>query len=181
MIFSKTKIVDVFIIKPKLFHDERGFFYESWNIDYFNKKVGKNFSFIQENVSFSKKNVLRGLHYQVSKPQGKLVSVFKGSILDVVIDLRKSSKTFGKHITYKLSSRNKELLWVPPGCAHGFLVLSNFAKVLYQVTDNYSPNDERCILWSDRTLMINWGIRNKPKISQKDSKGVTFLEAEKFK
>ena len=95
--------------------------------------------------------------------------------------MRKSSKTFGKHITYKLSSRNKELLWVPPGCAHGFLVLSNFAKVLYQVTDNYSPNDERCILWSDRTLMINWGIRNKPKISQKDSKGVTFLEAEKFK
>ena len=171
----KTKFKGLLIYQKDSFSDRRGYFREL----YLQKHFRTKFPF--DAMSFSKKNVLRGLHYQVSKPQGKLVSVFKGSILDVVIDLRKSSKTFGKHITYKLSSRNKELLWVPPGCAHGFLVLSNFAKVLYQVTDNYSPNDERCILWSDRTLMINWGIRNKPKISQKDSKGVTFLEAEKFK
>ena len=176
----KTKIKNVTIFEPNLFRDDRGFFLETWNKEKFEKFFDEKIDFVQDNMSFSKKNVIRGLHYQIKNPQGKLLRVLKGSILDVVVDLRKSSPTFSKSFSIILSSFNKKILWVPVGCAHGFKAITN-ADVFYKVTDYYSPENERCLLWNDPTLKIDWNIKGKPIISKKDQLGVTFENAELFK
>jgi dTDP-4-dehydrorhamnose 3,5-epimerase len=181
MNITKTKIPDILIIKPKKIFDKRGFFQENWNSRIFKKKIGQKINFVQENYSYSKKGVIRGLHYQLPKPQGKLVSVLKGKILDVAVDLRKSSKTYGKFITIELSEKKMEYLWVPSGFAHGFKVLSDSAVVCYKVTDYYNPKFQHCIKWNDKTLKIKWKIeKSKPIISKKDNQGKLFKETLKF-
>ena len=166
------------IIEPEVYKDSRGYFLENWN-----KKTFKNFTkldvnFVQDNQSQSSKGVLRGLHYQISKPQGKLVSIIYGEVLDVVVDLRKSSPTFGKHLTINLSEKNHKQIWIPPGCAHGFLVLSEFAYCTYKVTEYYSSKDEQCIIWNDPDLNIDWQLKNiNPKISSKDLEGKYLKQA----
>ena len=174
-----TKIENAIIFEPNLFEDERGFFLESWNEEIFKEYFNKKTRFVQDNHSFSKKNVIRGLHYQINKPQGKLLRVTKGSILDIIVDLRKSSPTFSKSFSVILSSDNNRILWVPIGCAHGFKAISN-ADVCYKVTDYYSPKDERCLLWNDPYLKIDWDLEQNPIISEKDKLGVTFTNAELF-
>lgn len=170
-----TKIIDVFEIIPKVFIDSRGFFQESWNKREFQRLSNKVLNFVQDNHSHSKKGVLRGLHYQLNKPQGKLVRVVKGKVLDVVVDLRKNSKTFGQHLTFDLNDHNNKQLWIPPGCAHGFLVLSEFADVVYKTTEYYYPEDEQCIIWNDPDLNINWHLEDiKPQVSKKDMQGNFF-------
>ena len=178
---TPTKIPDVLVIEPRNFSDSRGFFIEAFNQSKY-KEIGIDLPFIQDNLSGSKKGVLRGLHYQIKHPQGKLVSVLKGEVFDVVVDLRKGSKWFGEHVTARLSEHNRHQLWIPPGFAHGFYVLSDWAEFLYKVTDVYAPDWERTIMWNDPTLNINWPIReNFPVIvSEKDAQGCSFLEADKF-
>lgn len=174
-----TDIFNLLILEPEVYKDARGYFLESWN-----KKTIKNFAkldvnFVQDNHSQSSKGVLRGLHYQLSKPQGKLVSIVYGEVLDVVVDLRKSSPTFGKHLTINLSEKNHKQIWIPPGCAHGFLVLSEFAYFTYKVTEYYSSKDEQCIIWNDPDLNIDWQLKNIiPKISCKDLEGKYLKQAE---
>ena len=180
MKYSNTDIYGGIVFDPKLFYDERGFFYESWNFNFFRKVVGDNFNFVQDNHSYSKKDVLRGLHYQINNPQGKLIRVINGTILDVIVDLRKSSPTFSKTFSIILTSENKKILWAPPGCAHGFRVLSKSAEVFYKVTSSYSPNDERCIKWNDKDLNIDWISKSNPIISKKDELGLYFKDAEYF-
>lgn len=180
MNITPTTIPDVLVIEPKIFRDERGFFFESFNQRSFAEQIGKACSFVQDNHSRSIKHVLRGLHYQIRQPQGKLVRVIAGEIFDVAVDIRKGSPTFGQWVGERLSADNRKQLWVPEGFAHGFLVLSDHAEVLYKTTDYWSPQDERCIIWNDATIGIMWPIDGLPVISSKDGHGVTLPTAEVF-
>jgi len=173
----KTDIPDVLIIEPQVFGDERGFFMESFNQQRWEEATGLKRSFVQDNHSCSQKGVLRGLHYQKPKPQGKLVRVIAGEVFDVAVDLRKSSATFGKWVGCRLSAENKHQFWVPEGFAHGFLVLSETAEVLYKTTDYYAPEYEQCIRWDDPDLAIEWPIDVAPSLSAKDAAGVAFNDA----
>ena len=175
-----TKIPDVLIIEPRVFEDKRGFFYESFNEKAFREKTGVDANFVQDNHSRSAQNVLRGLHYQIQQPQGKLVRVVAGAIFDVVVDLRKSSPTYGQWVGSLLSAENKQQMWVPIGFAHGFCVLSEFAEVLYKTTDYYAPQHERCVIWNDPDLAIAWPLETAPTVSAKDQAGTPFKEAEMF-
>lgn len=172
---------DVKLIEPDVFEDTRGFFFESFNQRKIETLIERKCAFVQDNHSGSCMYVLRGLHYQVNNPQGKLLRVINGEVLDVAVDLRKSSPYFGKWESFILSSENRYLAWVPEGFAHGFLVLSEKAEVLYKATDYYAPENERCIIWNDPTLNIEWPLNNNiPVISQKDQQGCLFSEAEYF-
>lgn len=176
-----TEIPDVLILEPKVFGDERGFFYESYNERVFREATGLDVQFVQDNHSRSVQGVLRGLHYQLSPAaQGKLVRCVVGEVFDVAVDVRKSSPTFGKWVGKVLSAENKWMMWVPAGFAHGFVVLSDSAEFLYKTTDYYSPQYERCIVWNDATLAINWPIIGEPSLSGKDAQGATLKTVEVF-
>ncbi len=175
---TATTIADVLIVEPKVFGDSRGFFFESFNQRAFNAATGVDFSFVQDNHSRSEKGVLRGLHYQLGKPQGKLVRVARGSVFDVAVDIRPASPTFGKWFGIELNEHDNRQLWVPPGLAHGFLVLSESADCLYKTTDYYAPELERCIAWNDADLGIDWPLEQPLKLSAKDIAGVAFKLAE---
>ena len=178
---TPTAIADVLLIEPKVFGDDRGFFYESFNRRAFGEASGIDVDFVQDNHSKSARNVLRGLHYQIGQPQGKLVRVVAGEVYDVAVDLRRSSPTFGLWVGEILSADNKRQLWIPPGMAHGFVVLSESAEFLYKTTDYWAPEFERCIAWDDPTLAINWPVLNgEPLLSAKDARGQAFLQAETF-
>ncbi len=180
MKITKTKIKDLLIIEPKVFGDERGFFFESFNSKIFAEKTGLTPNFVQDNHSRSQQNVLRGLHYQIKQPQGKLVRTVIGEIFDVAVDVRKYSLTFGQWVGVNLSAENKKQLWIPEGFAHGFLVLSEVAEVLYKTNDFYAPEYERSILWNDPDIGINWNLKNQPILSKKDEAGLPLTEAELF-
>ena len=180
MKFTRLAIPDVIVFEPKVFGDERGFFFESFNQRAFEEAVGKQVSFVQDNHSKSAKNVLRGLHYQIQQPQGKLVRVVQGEVFDVAVDIRKSSPTFGQWVGAVLSAENKKQLWVPEGFAHGFLTLSDTAEFLYKTTNFYSPEFERSIRWDDETIGIDWGSIVRPNVSAKDNVGKTISEADLF-
>ena len=174
---QQTTIQGALLLTPKIFGDKRGFFLESWNKNSL-KKIGIDVDFVQDNHSRSSKGVLRGLHYQLEHPQGKLVRVISGKVLDVIVDLRQSSSTFSRHYTIELSGENYQQLWVPPGVAHGFLVLSESVDFLYKTTDYYNPEDEHTIIWNDSDLKIDWQLRGlKPLLSDKDKQGVAFKNA----
>ena len=175
-----TKIPDVLILEPLVFQDERGFFLETWNANKFENEVKVDTQFVQDNHSRSARSVLRGLHYQISRPQGKLVRVARGRIFDVAVDLRKSRPTFGRWVSHELSEDNHRQLWVPPGFAHGFLVLSEIADVLYKTTDYYAPESERCLIWNDPQIAIDWPLNHEPLLSAKDRSGTAFGNAEVF-
>ena len=169
-------IPDVLLIEPEVFGDDRGFFFESFNQKKFEKAIGRKINFVQDNHSKSTKGVLRGLHYQLSpKAQGKIIRVTQGEVFDVVIDIRKSSPTFGKWVGEILSADNKKQIWIPEGFAHGFVTLSDVAEFLYKTTDFYSPEHEVCILWNDKDININWPTKN-PILSKKDKKNLTLKE-----
>lgn len=176
----ETAIPDVLIIEPKVFGDERGFFYESFNEKVLAEQAGITERFVQDNHSRSIKGVLRGLHYQLSKAQGKLVRVSLGEVYDVAVDIRKSSPTFGNWVGVTLSAENKRMLWVPKGFAHGFLVVSDFAEFLYKTTDFYDPSSERCVSWNDPGLAITWPKGITPSLSAKDSQGKSLKDSEVF-
>lgn len=180
MQITRLSIPDVLRIEPCVFGDERGFFYESFRQDIFEAAVGRKVSFVQDNHSKSARNVLRGLHYQIKQPQGKLVRVVAGSVFDVVVDLRRSSPTFGQWVGEILSAEKKTQMWVPEGFAHGFLVLSESAEFVYKTTNYYSPENERCIRWDDCTLDISWPISQLPVVSNKDRIGISFLNADVY-
>ena len=180
MKITPTAIPDVLIIEPKVFGDERGFFFESFNQAKFESFIGRQVNFVQDNHSKSVKNVLRGLHYQIQQPQGKLVRVVQGEVFDVAVDIRKSSPTFGKWVGEVLSADNKKQLWVPEGFAHGFVVLSEFAEFLYKTTDYYAPEFERSIVWNDPTIAVKWPISGEPTLSAKDQQAKTLATAEHF-
>jgi dTDP-4-dehydrorhamnose 3,5-epimerase len=175
-----TSILGLLIIEPKVFGDDRGFFYESFNRKKFSELIGHEVDFVQDNHSRSVKNVLRGLHYQILHPQGKLVRVTQGAVLDVVVDIRKSSPTFGRHLAVELSAENKQMLWIPAGFAHGFSVTSDTAEFLYKTTDYWFPEHERCLLWNDAALEIDWKSGASPALSAKDVLGKKLSEAELF-
>ncbi|MGE7989995.1 dTDP-4-dehydrorhamnose 3,5-epimerase [Pseudomonas sp. NPDC089554] len=175
-----TEIPEVLIIEPKVFGDSRGFFFESFNAREFATKAGFEAGFVQDNHSRSTQGVLRGLHYQVENPQGKLVRVVHGEVLDVAVDIRRSSPTFGKWVATRLSATDHHQFWIPPGFAHGFLVLSESADFLYKTTDYYNPAAERCIRWDDPDLAIDWGLHEPPQLSAKDQAGVLLRDAELF-
>ena len=178
---TPLSIPDVLLIEPRIFEDARGFFFESFRADVFRKETSLNVSFVQDNHSKSNRGVLRGLHYQLPPfAQGKLVRVIQGEVLDVAIDIRKSSPTFGQYIAEVLSSDNKKQLYIPEGFAHGFLTLSKTSEFIYKTADFYRPESERCILWNDATLNINWPQDLKITVSAKDLLGGAFLEAETF-
>ena len=177
---TPTEIPDVLVVEPKIFNDERGFFLESYNRRAFKEATGVDADFVQDNQSFSVRNVLRGLHYQVRQPQGKLVQVLAGEVFDVVVDLRRRSRTFGKWTGTRLSGGTHRMLWVPVGFAHGFLVCSEHAIVQYKVTDYYSPQHERTIVWNDNDLGIAWPIESDPVLNEKDARGTDFRSAELF-
>jgi dTDP-4-dehydrorhamnose 3,5-epimerase len=174
-----TSLPGVFALEPRVFGDERGFFFESYNRRIM-AEVGVLEEFVQDNHSCSSRNVLRGLHYQLKHPQGKLVRVVDGEILDVAVDMRRSSPTFGRWEAVRLSGENKRMLWIPAGFAHGFRVLSEKAHVLYKATDFYSPEHERTLAWNDPQLKINWELDGEPIVSAKDRRGVAFHDAESF-
>ena len=184
MKITPTKIPDVLIIEPKVFGDERGFFFESFNKKAFAEATAltaaNKLEFVQDNHSKSAQGVLRGLHYQIKQPQGKLVRVCSGEVLDVAVDIRKSSATFGQWVGVTLSADNKRQLWVPPGFAHGFIVLSETAEFLYKTTDYYAPEYERCIRWNDDELAIDWQFNGEPLVSDKDRNGLLFSQADVF-
>jgi dTDP-4-dehydrorhamnose 3,5-epimerase len=176
---TRLAIPDVVLIEPKVFGDARGFFYESFNQRAFNQATGTDYQFVQDNHSRSSKGVLRGLHYQIQQPQGKLVRVVQGAVFDVAVDIRKSSPTFGQWVGVELSADNHRQLWVPPGFAHGFLVLSETADFLYKTTDYYAPEYERCVAWNDSTLAIVWpDVGVLPTLSGKDKMGKSLQHAE---
>jgi dTDP-4-dehydrorhamnose 3,5-epimerase len=177
---TPTAIPDVLLIEPKVFGDERGFFFESYNKKAFEEAAGLNVEFVQDNHSKSAKNVLRGLHYQIQNPQGKLVRAVQGEVFDVAVDIRKSSPTFGKWVGEVLSADNKRMLWVPAGFAHGFVVLSDTAEFLYKTTDYWAPEFERSIAWNDPVIGIQWPIQGPPILSAKDQQGKSLAEAEHF-
>ena len=174
---TRLAIPDVVLIEPKVFGDARGFFFESFNQKAFNEATGTNHAFVQDNHSRSSQGVLRGLHYQIQQPQGKLVRVARGRVWDVAVDIRKSSPTFGQWVGAELSEDNQHQLWVPPGFAHGFVVLSESADFLYKTTDYYAPEHERCIAWDDPQLAIAWPIAGAPSLSAKDMQGFAFAQA----
>lgn len=175
-----TAIPDVLILEPKVFGDARGFFMESFNARAFKEITELDLNFVQDNHSRSQQGVLRGLHYQIQQPQGKLVRVARGAVFDVAVDIRKSSPTFGQWVGVELTEDNHRQLWVPPGFAHGFVVLSETADFLYKTTDYYAPEYERCILWSDAELAIDWHYVGEPLLSAKDKAGVALAHAEVF-
>lgn len=175
-----SEIPDVLLLEPKIFGDSRGFFYESFNKRILQEHAGIEEEFVQDNHSRSSKGVLRGLHYQVSNTQGKLVRVTAGEVFDVAVDLRKSSPTFGRWTGFYLSGENKRMAWIPKGFAHGFIVVSDHAEFLYKTTDFYNPASERCIIWNDPDLNIAWPQGVAPLLSQKDSQGISFSNAEVF-
>lgn len=177
---TRLAIPDVVLIEPKVFGDARGFFFESFNHRAFNEATGTEHEFVQDNHSRSARGVLRGLHYQVQQPQGKLVRVVRGSVFDVAVDIRRSSPTFGQWVGAELSEDNHHQLWVPPGFAHGFVVLSEVADFLYKTTDYYAPQHERCIAWDDPELAIDWRWEGVPSLSPKDARGVSLACAELF-
>ena len=171
----QTEIPDVKIVQPKIYGDNRGFFLETFEQKRYQEMLGINLNFVQDNHSRSQKDVLRGLHFQTKNPQGKLVRVVRGKVFDVAVDIRKDSKTYGKWIGVVLSEDNKTQLWIPPGLAHGFLVLSDIADFEYKCTNYYDPTSEACLLWNDPTVNIKWGISN-PILSEKDKLGKTLKE-----
>ena len=175
-----TAIADVLIFEPSVFGDERGFFYESFNARSFAQLSGLEVQFVQDNHSKSARNVLRGLHYQINQPQGKLVRVTSGAVFDVVVDLRKSSPSFGRWLGVELSAANKRQVWVPPGFAHGFLVTSESAEFLYKTTDYWAPEHERAVLWSDPAIGIEWPLTEAPLLSGKDQQAKLLADAETF-
>ncbi|MBC7419608.1 MAG: dTDP-4-dehydrorhamnose 3,5-epimerase [Bdellovibrio sp.] len=180
MKISATGLNDCFILEPKVHGDQRGFFLESFNQKVFDEATQSNFKFVQDNHSKSKKGVLRGLHYQVNQPQGKLVRVLRGEVFDVAVDLRKSSSTFGKTFGLTLNEHEKKLFWIPPGFAHGFIVLSDEAEFFYKTTDYYAPHAEKCIIWDDPDLKIDWKLSQIPILSDKDLKGELFQNCAVF-
>ena len=173
-------IPDVLIIEPKVFGDERGFFFESFNRRQFADLIGRDVDFVQDNHSRSVKNVLRGLHYQIQQPQGKLMRVVQGTVFDVAVDIRRSSPTFGQNVGVELSADNKRMLWVPEGFAHGFVVLSDTAEFLYKTTDYWAPEFERSIAWNDPAIGIQWPIYGEPSLSAKDQQALPLAKAEHF-
>jgi dTDP-4-dehydrorhamnose 3,5-epimerase len=176
-----TAIADLVTIEPKVFGDDRGFFFESFNQRRFTEMTGVTDSFVQDNHSKSARNVLRGLHYQIRQPQGKLVRVIAGEVLDIAVDIRKSSPNFGNWVGVKLSAENKKMLWIPKGFAHGFVVLSDSAEFLYKTTDYWAPEHERCIIWNDPDLAIDWQLGGAtPLLSAKDQAGKLLGDAETF-
>ncbi len=176
----ETSIPDVLIIEPKVFGDERGFFYESFNAAAFEAATGLKRQFVQDNHSKSQRGVLRGLHYQIQQPQGKLVRVVAGEVFDVAVDLRRSSQSFGRWTGVLLNAENKRQLWIPEGFAHGFVVLSETAEFLYKTTDYYAPEHERSLLWNDPELGIDWPLDTPPQLSAKDQAGKLLRDAELF-
>ena len=177
---NATELPGVLVIEPKVFGDERGFFYESFNARDFAQASGLELQFVQDNHSRSQKGVLRGLHYQVEHAQGKLVRVTAGEVLDVAVDIRRSSPHFGKWASVRLSAENNRQLWIPPGFAHGFVVLSEYAEFLYKTTDYYTPSAERCIRWDEPELSIDWQLAGPPTLSAKDQNGKNLKDADLF-
>jgi len=177
---ERASIPDVLLLEPKVFGDARGFFFESYNRRSFAEATGLDVEFVQDNHSRSCRNVLRGLHYQIRQPQGKLVRVAAGEILDVAVDLRKGSPSFGRWAGAKLDAESHRMLWVPPGFAHGFLVISEYADVLYKATDFYAPEHERTLLWNDPAIGIAWPLAGEPVMTDKDRRGVTLAGADRF-
>jgi dTDP-4-dehydrorhamnose 3,5-epimerase len=175
-----TAIPDILILEPRVFGDVRGFFYESFNQNAFTQATGLDVRFVQDNHSRSSKDVLRGLHYQIQQPQGKLVRVVRGAVFDIAVDIRQSSPTFGQWVGSELSETNHRQLWIPAGFAHGFLVLSESADFLYKTTDYYAPEFERCIAWNDPSIDIQWPLQNQPQLSAKDQAGLSLSHAELF-
>ena len=176
----ETSLPGVVILEPKVYGDDRGFFYESFNARTFKQATGLERNFVQDNHSRSQKGVLRGLHYQLVDTQGKLVRVTAGEVLDVAVDIRRSSPNFGRWVGVRLSAQNHRQLWVPEGFAHGFVVLSEYAEFLYKTTDYYQPSAERCIAWNDPTLAIDWQLTETPQLSVKDQAGKRLVEADLF-
>jgi dTDP-4-dehydrorhamnose 3,5-epimerase len=175
MEIQRTKLSGVLLIKPRVFRDERGFFLESWNKRAFDEAAGRTIEFVQDNHSRSVKGVLRGLHYQADPmAQAKLITVMRGSIFDVAVDIRPESPTYGQWVGEVLTDESREMLWIPEGFAHGFYVLSEFADVVYKATNYYSPQHERCIRWDDETLGVEWPIPGDPRVSSKDNEGEAF-------
>lgn len=177
---TPTQIPDLLVLEPKVFGDGRGFFFESFNQQDFNQATGLDVHFVQDNHSRSSKGVLRGLHYQLQQPQGKLVRVVRGAVFDVAVDIRKSSPTFGQWAGIELTEDNQKQLWVPPGFAHGFVVLSESADFLYKTTDYWAPEFERSIVWNDSDIGIQWPIQDEPSLSAKDKQATAFAKAEHF-
>ena len=177
---TPTAIPEVLILEPQVFGDDRGFFFESFNARRFEQLTGVAAHFVQDNHSKSARNVLRGLHYQIRQPQGKLVRVAQGAIYDVVVDLRRASPFFGRWVGVALSAENRRQLWVPPGFAHGFVVTSDTAECLYKTTDYWAPELERSLLWNDPALGIDWPLTGEPMLSGKDSQGLLLADAETF-
>lgn len=175
---TATAIPDLLVLEPQVFGDARGFFFESFNQQEFYRATGLNLNFVQDNHSRSAKGVLRGLHYQVQQPQGKLVRVVRGAVFDVAVDIRKNSNTFGQWVGMELSEDNHKQMWIPPGFAHGFVVLSDSADFLYKTTEYYAPQHERCIVWNDPAIGITWPSGLQPKLSAKDQVGKSLAEAE---
>ena len=177
---TPTAIPDVLVLEPKVFGDARGFFYESFNARDFQAATGLDVDFVQDNHSKSVRGVLRGLHYQIQHAQGKLVRAVQGTVFDVVVDLRRSSPTFGTWVGETLSAENRKQMWVPPGCAHGFVVVSDTAEFLYKTTDYWYPEHERSLLWNDVTLAIDWPLEDAPQLAAKDAAAAPFGQAETF-
>lgn len=180
MQITPTAIADVLVLEPKVFGDARGFFFESYNRQAFNEATGLAVDFVQDNHSKSAQGVLRGLHYQIAHPQGKLVRVTQGAVFDVAVDIRRGSPTFGQYVGVELSAENKKQMWIPPGFAHGFLVLTESAEFLYKTTDFYYPEHERCLAWDDPQLAIAWPLEAPPVLSAKDRQGALLGEANIF-
>lgn len=176
----RTDIPDVLVVEPKVFGDDRGFFFESFNEARFAEAVGGTVAFVQDNHSRSVRGVLRGLHYQIRQPQGKLVRVVAGEVFDVAVDIRKGSATFGHWVGITLSAENKRQMWIPEGFAHGFVVTSDSAEFLYKTTDYWAPEHERCIAWDDPAIGVTWPIDGEPMLSDKDKRGVSLADAEVF-
>ena len=174
----RTEIPDVLIVEPKVFGDERGFFFESYNKNTFREATGLDVEFVQDNHSRSRRGVLRGLHYQLRQAQGKIVRVIAGEVFDVALDIRRGSPTFGKAVSFQLDAASKRMAWIPPGFAHGFLVVSDEADVLYKTTDYYAPQHERTILWNDPALGIRWPLQGEPILADKDRRGTPLQHAE---
>ena len=177
---TRLAIPEVVLLESNVFGDDRGFFYESFNQAQFEAAIGKQVTFVQDNHSRSAKGVLRGLHYQIQQPQGKLVRVVQGTVFDVAVDIRRSSPTFGQYVAVELSAGNKRVLWVPEGFAHGFVVLSDTAEFLYKTTDYWAPEFERSIAWNDPAIGIQWPIQGQPSLSAKDQQAKALAEAEPF-
>lgn len=180
MVVLPTAHPEVLVLEPQVFGDERGFFAETWNRRAFSALVGRDIDFVQDNHSRSARNVLRGLHYQLLQPQGKLVRVVSGEVYDVAVDMRRSSPRFGRYAAARLSSANRRMMWVPPGFAHGFLVMSDSADFLYKTTDYYAPEHERTLLWNDPALAIDWPLAGEPVLKPRDAAGTPFAQVEAF-